>query len=147
VAARLQGFEVEWRNHLHLAGRHFTVGAQLDSVRGLETATGAALPRLAPLRATLSLGHESGPWAASAELRLVARQDRVAELDKPTAGYGLLRLSLSRQLNLGGSDALWYLKLDNLGNKLAYNASSAATIRDLAPLPGRSLHTGLQIRF
>lgn len=147
VAARLQGFEIEWKNHLHLAGKHFTVGAQLDSVRGIETANGAPLPRLAPLRATLSLGHESGPWAASAELRLVARQERVDALDKATAGYGLVRLSLSRQLNLGGNDALWYLKLDNIGNKLAYNASSAATIRALAPLPGRSIHTGLQVRF
>ena len=147
VAARLQGFEIEWRNHLHLAGKHFTVGAQLDSVRGIEIASGAPLPRLAPLRATLSLGHETGTWSASAELRLVARQERVDALDKPTAGYGLVRLSLSRQLSLGGTDALWYLKLDNLGNKLAYNASSAATIRALAPLPGRSIHTGLQYGF
>ena len=71
----------------------------------------------------------------------------MAAFDTPTAGYGTVRLSLARQLHWDGTDAIWYLKLDNLGNKLAYNATAVPTIRDLAPQPGRSASTGLQVRF
>ena len=77
----------------------------------------------------------------------VARQTRVAEFDAPTPGYGTVRLSVARQLRWGQTDALWYLKLDNLGNKLAYNATAVPTIRALAPQAGRSASTGLQLRF
>ena len=150
VPARLQGFELEGRWALPagmLPGAKVGFSAQLDGVRGINRASGEALPRLAPLRASFAVDAQQGAWTGRVELRLAARQTRVPLLDRPTAGYGLLKLSLARQFRLGEADALWYLKLDNLGNKLAYSASSVATIRDLSPQAGRSLHTGLQIRF
>jgi len=150
VPALLQGFELEGRWTLPAstwAGSKLTLTASLDGVRGKNRQSGEALPRLAPLRAGLALDAQQGLWSGRVELRLAARQNRVPALDKPTAGHAILKLSLARQLRLAGQDALWYLKLDNLGNKLAYSASSVATIRDLSPLPGRSLHTGLQLRF
>jgi iron complex outermembrane receptor protein len=151
VPARLSGFELEARQQLPRmawsGGWQFGVSALLDGVRGSNRTTGEALPRLAPLRATLGLEASDGLWSAKLELRGFARQDRVPALDTETAGYGLLKLSLARQLKLGEMDALWYLKLDNLGNKLAFSATSMATLRDLSPLAGRSVFTGLQIRF
>lgn len=150
VPALLHGFELEGRWTLPaqwLPGAVLNLSAQLDGVRGENRATGEALPRLAPLRATFGLDAQQGAWSGRLEWRLAARQDRVPELDKPTAGYGIVKLSLARQFMLGNSDALWYLKLDNLANKLAYSASSVPTIRELSPLAGRSLHTGVQVRF
>jgi len=148
VRARLRGFELEFKHALPaLAAWQLGLAAQLDAVRGEDLSHGQSLPRLAPLRAGLALDAQRGPWSLKLDWRLAARQSRVPALDQPTAGYGLLRLSLARQLRYGDLDALWYLKLDNLGDKLAYSASSIATIRALAPLPGRSIHTGLQVRF
>ena len=49
--------------------------------------------------------------------------------------------------DFGGADALWFLKIGNLGNTLAYNASTIDTVRYLAPLPGRSLKTGVRVTF
>lgn len=152
VAARLNGLELEARQTLPRmdwsGAWRLTLGGSFDAVRGSNRATGEPLPRLAPRRATLSLAADDGGlWSASLELRLAARQNRVPTLDTPTAGYGLLRLNLARQLRLGGYDALWYLKLDNLGNKTAYSATSMATLRDLSPLAGRSALMGLQVRF
>jgi len=148
VRARLRGFELEFKHALPaLAAWQLGLAAQLDAVRGEDLSHGQPLPRLAPLRAGLALDAQRGPWSLKLDWRLAARQSRVPALDQPTAGYGLLRLSLARQLRYGDLDALWYLKLDNLGDKLAYSASSIATIRALAPLPGRSIHTGLQLRF
>jgi iron complex outermembrane receptor protein len=144
VPARLRGVEVEarWQAHPVVA-----LLGQLDAVRGENTLTGEPLPRLAPLRGMLGLEARQGEWSGRLEWRGAARQDRVAAFDTPTAGYGTVRLSVARQFNWGQGDALWYLKLDNLGNKLAYNATAVATIRELAPQPGRSVSTGLQLRF
>ncbi|MDR7269250.1 iron complex outermembrane receptor protein [Pelomonas saccharophila] len=144
VPARLRGVELEGRWQVHPA---IALLSQLDAVRGDNRATGEPLPRLAPLRAMLGLEARQGDWSGKLEWRGAARQTRVAEFDTPTPGYGLLRLSVARQLRWGQTDALWYLKLDNLGNKLAYNATAVPTIRDLAPQPGRSASTGLQLRF
>lgn len=144
VPARLRGVEVEGRWQLHPA---VALLSQLDAVRGENRATGEPLPRLAPLRAMLGLEARRGDWSGRLEWRGAARQTRVAQFDTPTAGYGTVRMSLARQLHWGTSDALWYLKLDNLADKLAYNATAVATIRGLAPQPGRSVQTGVQLRF
>lgn len=144
VPARLRGVEIEGRWKLSPA---IALLSQLDAVRGDNRATGEPLPRLAPLRAMLGLEARQGDWSGKLEWRGAARQTRVAEFDTPTPGYGTLRLSVARQLRWGQTDALWYLKLDNLGNQLAYNATAVPTIRGLAPQPGRSAQTGLQVRF
>lgn len=149
VRALMQGFELEGRLDLPelLSGGKLSLTGQLDGVRGENRDTGEALPRLAPLRASVGLDAQFGLWSGRVELRAAARQDRVPLLDKPTAGYGLVKLSLARQFRIAGTDGLLYLKLDNLGNKLAFNAGSVATIRDLSPLAGRSAHLGVQVRF
>ncbi|RZL36719.1 MAG: TonB-dependent receptor [Rubrivivax sp.] len=144
VPARLRGVELEGRWQAHPA---VALLAQLDTVRGDNRATGEPLPRLAPLRAMLGLEARQGAWSGRLEWRGAARQTRVAAFDTPTPGYGTVRLSVARQLRWGQTDALWYLKLDNLGNKLAYNATAVPTIRDLSPQAGRSAQTGLQVRF
>jgi len=43
--------------------------------------------------------------------------------------------------------ASWFVKLDNVTNELAYNASTISTLRGLVPLPGRALAAGVQLRF
>ena len=144
VPARLRGVEFEGRWQVHPA---LALLSQLDAVRGENTQTGEPLPRLAPLRAMLGLEARQGDWSGSLEWRGAARQTRVAQFDTATPGYGSVRLSVARQLHWDKLDALWYLKLDNLGNKLAYNATAVPTIRDLSPQPGRSVSTGLQLRF
>ncbi|HEY8876762.1 MAG TPA: TonB-dependent receptor [Roseateles sp.] len=144
VPARLRGVEFEGRWQLHPA---IALLSQLDAVRGDNRTTGEPLPRLAPLRAMLGLEAKQGDWSGKLEWRGAARQTRVAQFDTPTPGYGTVRLSLARQLHWDKVDALWYLKLDNLGNKLAYNATAVPTIRGLAPQAGRSASTGLQLRF
>ncbi len=154
VAARLQGVELSLQQDLQLgwlpgglAGWHWQAGLQFDWVRGEDLSHGEPLPRIAPRRGTLSLEGQGGVWGLRLEIQQAAAQNRVPAQDKATAGYTVAKLALSRQFRWDGLDALWYLKLDNLGNALAYRAASMQTIRDWAPLPGRSLSTGVQLRF
>jgi iron complex outermembrane receptor protein len=39
------------------------------------------------------------------------------------------------------------LRLANVGDKLAFNAASVATVRGLAPMPGRSLSLSVRGSF
>ena len=96
-------------------------------------------------RVGFDVGH--GPWSGRIELDHAARQDRVAADDTPTPSYTLVNLSLSRKFELAGSAGLWFVQVHNACDKLAYNASSIQTVRDLAPLPGRSLAVGLRVHF
>ena len=88
-----------------------------------------------------------GPWAARLSIEHAARQDRVPATDTPTGAYTLVHASLTREFRLGGGRALWFLKVNNLGDTLARNASTIQTVRELAPLPGRSVKTGMRIAF
>ena len=150
VRARLEGFEAE-------AGRRLSEGpwtgqtsVSVDLARGTNRGTGEPLARFTPLRARLAgeFGHAAWPgWALRGEVEHAAAQRRVPSTDTPTPGYTLVHASLTR--SWGGVDAtsLWFLKLNNIGNALAYSAGSAGTIRALAPLPGRSVQTGVRLGF
>ena len=58
-----------------------------------------------------------------------------------------MNLSASWRLRLQGADGLLFLRVNNVGNELAYNATTIATVRPLAPLPGRGVMAGLRLNF
>jgi iron complex outermembrane receptor protein len=147
VRARLHGVEVEGRKRLRESGWTLDLTGKLDLTRGRDADSGAPLPRLAPLRALLGLDAGLGAWSLRAEVDHAARQDRVPATDVPTAGYTIVNLAASRRFAIGASSALWFLRLGNVGDTLARSASSIVTVRELAPLPGRSIRTGLRLDF
>ena len=90
---------------------------------------------------------QQGPWTARAEVQHASAQDRVPSTDSATAGWTMLNLSASYALDLGERDALLFVTLQNVGNELAYSASTVGTVRSLAPLPARALKAGLRLTF
>lgn len=147
VRARFHGIELEGRHRLLDGAWTLDLSGNASLTRATNADSGEPLPRIAPLRATLGLEAGQGPWRLRAEVDHAARQDQVPATDVPTAGWTLLNLALTRRFALGGSDALWFLKLDNAGDRLALSASTIRTVRELAPLPGRALKTGLRVAF
>ena len=147
VPARLHGFEIDGRRRLIDSAWTLDLSGKLDLTRATDSSTGEPLPRVAPMRLALGLDAGFGPWSARIELDHAARQSRVPANDTATASYSIVNLSLTRKFELAGSNALWFLKLGNVGNVLAYNASTIDTVRGLAPLPGRALKTGLRVSF
>ncbi|MBC7957670.1 MAG: TonB-dependent receptor [Cytophagales bacterium] len=147
VRARMNGIEVNGKQRLLDGPVALDLSGKLDLTRGSDLDSGEPLPRVAPLRALLGLDASRGLWGGRIELDHAARQNRVPATDVPTAGYTLLNLSLTRRFTLQGSDGLWFVQLANAGNTLAYNAGSIQTVRDLSPLPGRALKTGLRVSF
>ncbi len=147
VPARLHGFEIDGRRRLIDSAWTLDLSGKLDLTRATDSRSGEPLPRVAPMRLALGLDAGFGAWSARIELDHAARQNRVPANDTATASYSIVNLSLTRQFELAGSHALWFLKLGNVGNTLAYNASTIDTVRGLAPLPGRALKTGLRVSF
>lgn len=147
VRARLRGVEAQAKHRIEAGAWSFDLSGQLDLVRADDLSRGEPLARIAPARVRLGLDAVTGPWTAGVELDHAARQGRVPATDVATPGHTLLNLALSRRFSLGDSDALAFVKLANATDALAYNASTVPTVRDLAPLPGRSLKMGLRVSF
>ncbi|MFT3956526.1 MAG: TonB-dependent receptor [Piscinibacter sp.] len=147
VRARLRGIEAQAKHRMPLAGWALDLGAQLDLLRADDLDRDEPLPRIAPARLRLSAEATRGGWTLSATLAQVARQGRVPATDEATPGHRLLDLAASRRLMLGAGDALVFVKLTNVGDALAFNATTIASVRGLSPLPGRAMQAGLRVTF
>ena len=147
VRASFDGVEAEAKHRLLDGAWTLDLSAKGDYVRATDRDTGEPLPRIAPLRGTLGVDAGTGPWLGRVEWELAARQDRYADTDRPTAGWGIVNLALTRKATLGGVDAFWFVKATNLGDKLAYNAATVDTIRGLVPLAGRAVKVGVHVAF
>jgi iron complex outermembrane receptor protein len=147
VRARLQGLEFEAQKRLLSGANQLDLETHADLVRGDNLDAGEPLPRIAPARLAAALHWTQGLWSVRGEVQHAMRQSRVPVDDTATPSWTIVNLSAACRFSLGGSDALLFARLNNLGNTLAYNASTIATVRGLSPLPGRSLSAGLRIAF
>lgn len=141
--AELYGFEAEGivdlfdRNDSHAHVRIFT-----DYTRG-KLADGGNLPRIPPLRYGLGLHYRTGGLDASITAMRVDDQDDVAVSELPTDAYTMIDAELSYRFS--SPEILVFLQGTNLGDEDARRHSSP--IKDLIPLPGRSLVAGLRWDF
>jgi iron complex outermembrane recepter protein len=148
VPARFTGFEVSGNWRLMDAANKLDLQWRLDSTRATNSASGAALPRISPLRVGATLawaqGASMGGWGAR-----VGFDRHAAARDNSAEGYTLWNAALTYRMKAKDADLLWFARLENAGNKLAYSATSILTTSAAgkAPLPGRSLKVGLQANF
>lgn len=115
-----------------------------DRVRGTLDA-GGNLPRVAPARTGLDLSWERDGWRASVGAVRYASQDRVALLETRTRGYTLVDAHLAWHWDT--AHAGWEVFLD--GSNLTDQEARVHTsfLKDVAPLPGRSLAFGVRAFF
>lgn len=149
VAARLRGLEAEGTVRLLAGARTLDLELRGDLVRADNLTLGQPLPRIAPLRTGATIAWASGAWGARLGFDHWMRQSRVPAGDAPVAGYTLWNSSLTYKARAGQADLLWYAKLENLGDRLAFSPTSILTqsAPGRVPLPGRSLRVGLRADF
>ncbi len=149
VRARFRGLEASGNWRLLDRGPTLDFEWRGDVVRADNLDTGEPLPRIAPVRVggTLVLGQ--GAWKARLGVDRAARQSRVPAGQLPTDGYTLVNASLTYSAKAGPTHMLWFARLDNLTDRLAYSATSVLTqtVPGKVPLPGRGLQVGLQVSF
>ena len=149
VGARFTGLEASGNIRLLEGRQTLDLALSADLVRATNTTTGQNLPRIAPARVGAALAWSQGAWGAGFAINHVAAQNDVAPGQPTTAAYTLLNASLRYQQKMGSSTLLWFAKIDNLSDVLAYSTTSilTQTAPGKAPLPGRSLKLGLQASF
>ncbi len=146
VRAEFYGVELDGKWRVFAKGAHrVDVAFTADYTHARNVDTGEALPRIAPLRATLAADYGYGPFGARAELVHAWAQHRVPEDDLPTGGYTTLGLILTYKFRVGPTNWLAYVRGDNLTNQDVRYASSV--VRDIAPEGGRSVMVGLRSTF
>jgi iron complex outermembrane receptor protein len=149
VQARFSGLEAS--GSVRLLDSASTVDLELrgDMVRAVNTTTSQPLPRIAPVRVGATLIWGQGPWSARLGASHAAAQNDVPTGQLSTGAYTLWNAALTYRTKVAKSGVLWFAKLDNLTDTLAYSASSVLTqtAAGKAPLPGRSLKVGIQLDF
>ncbi len=143
--AELYGFEGEITFPLYkAAGTHFELRVASDYVRG-RLEEGGNLPQIPPLRYGIELHYERGPLHLGLETYHYSRQDDVGPNERDTASYTMLDADLSYRLQVGSAEVLLFLRGSNLLDEEARR--HASPLKELAPLPGRSLHAGIRAEF
>ena len=123
-------------NHLH--ARLVT-----DYVLGEESGSGAYLPQLTPLRYGASLHWIANRFDASVEAMYHDSQGKTAAEELPTDSYTLLSAEISTRLF--DDSMLVFLRGTNLSDEDARRHTSP--LKDVAPLPGRSIRAGIRWDF
>ncbi len=149
VKARFSGLEASGNVRLLQGAQTLDLGLRADRVKAENTTTAQLLPRIPPARLGASLAWAQGPWNAKLDAKHVMAQNDVPTGELSVGAYNLVNASVSYHQVLQSANLLWFAKLDNLGDSLAYSASSilTQTAPGKAPLPGRSLTLGVQVKF
>lgn len=144
--AQFQGVEAELVFHLHESQSDaLDLHLATDTVVGKDTARGGPLPRITPRRGRVGLDWTHGPIALGTEAQFVAAQRNVTANELPTDGYTLLSLSASYRFTAGRTTWTLFARGTNLGDEEARVHNSF--LKDIAPLPGRSVNVGLRMSF
>ena len=149
VPARFTGIEANGKIRLLDAGQTVDLELRADWLRAINTNTGEGLPRIAPVRLGASMVWAQGPWSARLDANHNQAQTNGPAGQLASQSYTLVNAALSYRQQLGSNTALWFARLDNANDVLAYSATSILTqsAPGKAPLPGRSLKVGLQLAF
>jgi len=144
--ARLSGFEAELFSPVAKAGRGELdlrlfadrVAARLDA--------GERLPRIPPLRYGARLEYHDASATAGIEATRYDAQTDVAPFETPTAGYTMLNADVRWELPARGRTGFTiFARGTNLLDEDARR--HASLVKDIAPLPGRSLSLGFRASF
>jgi iron complex outermembrane receptor protein len=141
--ATFTGIEFEashdiWRD----GGRSLSVEGVFDTVRGK---TGLGTPaRIPSWSATARLVWKGERTDGQIELRQVGDQDRVAAFELPTDGYLLMNIQAGFK-PFEDRDVTLFIEGRNLGDVEAREHTSF--LKDIAPLPGRTVRAGLSWAF
>ncbi len=144
VPARFRGLEASGNWRLMEGGSTLDAQWRFDTVRGTNSNTGASLPRIAPVRVGTTLVWALGAWSVRGGFDHYAKAR-----DNTALAYTLWSAAMTYRMKAQNANLLWFARLENATNKLAYSATSILTqsAPGKSPLPGRSVKVGLQATF
>ena len=126
-------------------GQGFSGRVFADTSRG-KLARGGNLPLQPATRVGAEVGYRRGPVRAGLSLVEGLRQDRLARFeDAATPSYTQLNANVSLTQRFGNHDVTWFMLAKNMLNEDI--RFSTSVIKDVSPLPGRSVVFGARAKF
>lgn len=117
-----------------------------DYTNGTFVATGAAVPRMPPLRFGFQWDYTREDWSGNLRFTRGQAQEHPGANDTTTAGYYLLTMGADYKIkDFHESQIILYLKGNNLLNENIRN--SVSYLRNFAPEPGRGAQVGIRINY
>jgi len=147
LPAQFAGGEGELAYHIiDNATDRLSVEGRMDYVWADDRDTGEPLPRIPPLRFGASVIYEHDAFSTQFSVLRAQSQHRVSEDELTTDGYTMVNLGFSYAFDsVGPLTPLLFLRLSNLADETARN--SVSFLKDIAPLPGRSVSGGMRVTF
>ncbi|MEM7280403.1 MAG: TonB-dependent receptor [Pseudomonadota bacterium] len=141
--AEFYGIEAEGRVELYDGQMgHVHIYGSADFVHAEENGDGDYLPQIPPTRYGLGVDYTGEKLTAGVEAKFYDDQGQFAPNELATDSYNLLSANVAYNY----SEALYfYLRGTNLNDDDARQHTS--TLKDLVPLPGRSVQAGVVFRF
>jgi iron complex outermembrane receptor protein len=135
-------FQVNWQ-----VSESFKVITQGDIIRTrVDTANGKQnLPRTPPARLTFGAEYNLQNWFVDAQVMHVFEQSDIAEFETKTDAYTMVDANISYFTSIQGYDLEIFARGRNLTDEEARVHTSF--LKDLAPLPGRSVMLGVRANF
>jgi iron complex outermembrane receptor protein len=135
-------FQVNWQ-----VSESFKLITQGDLLRTrVDTANGKQnLPRTPPARLTFGAEYNLQNWFVDAQVMHVFEQSDIAEFETKTDAYTMVDANISYFTSIQGYDLEIFARGRNLTDEEARVHTSF--LKDLAPLPGRSVMLGVRANF
>ena len=114
-------------------------------VRGELRTTGEPLPQIPPLSGRAALRVETPRWFGGAGMRAAGRQERVAELEQPTAGFTTFDLTIGHRFVVHRNFHTFTLRIDNVLDREYREHLSA--LKSIMPEAGRSVSLLYRLTF
>jgi iron complex outermembrane receptor protein len=141
--ATIRGAEVE--ASYNLRGEGLSLRGFADTSRGSLDGAGS-LPLQPATRFGVDVNFKQGPWRTGVGVLRARAQDRLAAFETVvTPGYTQLDAHLSHEQRFGTTQVTWFALAKNLLDEDI--RLSTSVLKDVAPLPGRSLIVGVRTRF
>ncbi|OGB27680.1 MAG: TonB-dependent receptor [Burkholderiales bacterium RIFCSPLOWO2_02_FULL_57_36] len=141
--ATIRGAEMEVSYNLR--GEGLSLRGFTDTSRGTLDGAGS-LPLQPASRVGIDADFKQGPWRTGIGLLRAKNQDRLAAFETTrTSGYTQLDAHLSYTQRVGTTQLTGFVLAKNLLNQDI--RLSTSVLKDVAPLPGRSLIVGVRTRF
>lgn len=147
VPARFYGFEMDVNHQLKdlpISGL-IEVGFKLDSVTAKNRDTKENIPKIPPMRETLSATYKTNSYNADIEVQHTEAQTQTAKDETKTDRYALVNLGIEAPITWDAVSLSCYGRINNVFDAEARNHISV--LKDIAPLPGRNLILGVQMLF
>lgn len=141
--AELYGYEFSAH---YLFSDEWKFGMYSDYTRAKLKGGDGNVPRIPAQRTGLDATYTQATWDARLAYTYYFAQNDVAENEAATDAFGILSAYVNFYPQTSGQhDIAFYLKAENLTNRLGYVHNSF--IRDYAPLPGTNIGVGLRVTF